>query len=436
MDESKKYSLLLKGVTILGLTLALLIPTHFINNLISEREHRQTEAFQEINAKWADAQTLCGPVINIPYLESLRDSTGQTQTFRRYIHILPENLKISGKLNPEKRYRGIYEVVVYNAKLNFTGDFTDFNLQNMAVRKENILYDEAFVSLGISDLKGIKEKVQVNLNGDNLYFNAGVETNDLMSSGIHAPIKLDLRDSLKSKCTFSFDLNLNGSRNLYFTPIGKETSVEIAGNWSDPNFSGAYLPDKRSISAQGFNAQWKQLHLNRDYPQIWKNAEHDTKSSTFGINLIVPVDYYVKSDRAIKYAVLVIGLTFFLFYLLELLNRRSVHPLQYLLIGFALCIFYILLISISEHLNFNISYCIASVMTIGLIAWYSMDVLKDKRLGALIAVNLGLLYGFIFCLIQIQDYALLMGSLGLFVILAVVMYFSKRINLETDMAIE
>ena len=202
----------------------------------------------------------------------------------------------------------------------------------------------------------------------------------------------------------------------------------MTSNWNTPSFDGAFLPDKRDINTSGFNASWKILHLNRNYPQSWLNNSFSVNNSAFGINLLLPIDNYTKTDRSIKYAILFIALTFLIFFFLELLNNKSVHPLQYILIGFALCLFYVLLLSISEHINYTLSYIIASVMTIGLITWYSLSILHDKKLSFLVGGNLVLLYSFIFTIIQLEDFSLLMGSIGLFLILALVMYFSKKIN--------
>lgn len=428
MLEQKKPNLGLKALIIAGLMVFLLIPTVLINNLVSERQLRQDEAFKEVSSKWAETQTLAGPFVTIPYVEYVKDSSNTVKKIRQYIHLLPDQLIIDGTISPEKRYRGIFEIVVYNSNLNFKGSFSNLTSFNIDVPRANILFDQAFVSFGITDLRGIKENVQLHWNNETKNFNSGVETSDIIQSGINIPIQLNAADTLNTISNFSFNLNLNGSQFLYFTPVGKETIVNITSNWKTPSFSGSFLPDKRKIGDTGFNASWKVLHLNRNFPQIWRNSEYEINTSAFGISLIVPVDNYTKTDRSIKYAILIIGLTFLTFFFLELINNKPVHPLQYILVGFALCVFYILLLSISEHINYNLAYLIASVMTIALISWYSASILKDKKLAALVTGDLVILYGFIFCIIQLEDYALLMGSFGLFIILAVVMHFSKKID--------
>jgi inner membrane protein len=187
------------------------------------------------------------------------------------------------------------------------------------------------------------------------------------------------------------------------------------------------LPEKRVVNESGFNSEWKILHLNRNFPQQW-NADISLKSATFGVDLITPNDSYQKSDRSIKYAILIIALTFMAFFFIEILNQKKVHPFQYILIGLALCIFYTLLISISEFVSFNAAYWIATTMTMILVFLYSRSIFQNFKLASIVSSVMLILYGFIFTIIQLEDSALLIGSVGLFSILAVVMYISRRID--------
>ncbi|HEY9114004.1 MAG TPA: cell envelope integrity protein CreD [Bacteroidales bacterium] len=428
MVERTKKSLTTKGLIISALIFLLLIPTFFINNLVYERQSRQEEAFTEISSKWAQAQTIAGPIVTIPYFEFFRETNGTIQKTKKYIHILPEKLTITGKITPEKRYRGIYETVVYTSELDFTGNFQNLNQEISGIPTENMLLDQASISMGISDLRGIQDNVSIIWNNESHYFNSGVESDDIYKSGISTRLIFDEADSLYFKYNFSVKMNLRGSQYLNFIPVGKETNVILSSDWNSPSFDGAFLPDSREVQSSGFSAYWKILHLNRNFPQMWVNSAFSVDDSAFGVNLILPVDIYTKTDRSIKYAILFIALTFLIFFFLELINNKPIHPLQYILVGFALCIFYILLLSISEHIHFNLAYLISSIMTIGLISWYSAGILKDKKLAALVGGNLIILYGFIFTIIQLEDMALLVGSLGLFLILAVVMYFSRKID--------
>ena len=223
-------------------------------------------------------------------------------------------------------------------------------------------------------------------------------------------------------------LDLKGSQLLYFTPVGKVTDINLHSKWNNPSFNGAFLPDSRDISGKGFTANWNVLQLNRNYPQVWSNNRHKINNSSFGLNLLLPVDNYQKSYRSIKYAVLFIGFTFLVFFFIEVLNKVFIHPIQYILVGISLVVFYTLLLSISEHLKYNIAFIISAISTLILISGYVKAILKSNKLSFLITGILTILYTFIFVIIQLQDYALLIGSIGIFLILGLVMYFSRKID--------
>ena len=261
---------------------------------------------------------------------------------------------------------------------------------------------------------------------------------------------------MEEQCDFSFDLDINGSRNLSFLPFGKETKVELKSNWSNPSFEGSFLPDEREISSNGFVAKWKVLQLNRNYPQQgcgaflgenpvqnisngYSNRDNysddyasmgtdENNIASFGVKLMLPIDEYQKTMRSAKYNIMFIFLTFLAFFFMEILNKNKIHPIQYLLVGFAICLFYILLLSISEYLKFNIAYWIACLAILILITFYAKSIFKSNKITALTAIILAMLYGFFYSILQLQDYALLMGSLGLLLILAVIMYLTRNIN--------
>lgn len=429
MSKSNKNRIVIKSIVIFILIVLLIIPTIIINSLIHERKNRQAEAVEEVSGKWALNQTLTGPVLSIPYLELVKDNSGKVYKQTKNLHILPDYLKINGTLFPEKRHRGIYEVAVYSSKIQIEGHFSDLKNVLPEVPREDVLLNKAYVSIGISDMRGIEEKVAIRLKDSIYLFNPGVPCKDIVESGISTPVNISELDS-SSNQTLNFQLNidLKGSEKIEFTPLGKETEVNLSSKWKSPSFDGNFLPDTRNVTDSGFTAYWKVLHLNRNYPQRWTNDAYNVHTANFGLKLMVPTDNYLKSDRAIKYALLFISLTFLIYFFLELLNGIYVHPFQYILIGFALSLFYILLISISEHLNFNVAYVISTVMTISLIYWYSKSVLKENKLALLVGSTLLILYTFIFIIIQMEDFALLIGSLGLFAILTVVMHYSKKID--------
>ncbi|MAL17118.1 MAG: cell envelope integrity protein CreD [Balneola sp.] len=421
--KNLKHSLGTRLFIIAFLTLILLIPALLIQNLISEREDRRDLVADEISQKWGSEQDLVGPIITIPYKYYFKGEDDVEQTIR-YAHFLPENLNIEGEVLPEVRYRGIYEVIVYNSKLSVSGNFPAIDLDGFKIPEEDFLPENAFVSFGISDMTGIKDFVTINWEGEALLANPGIETNDVLQSGIS--IAPDIQPG--EPYSFSFELNLNGSTGMRFSPVGKQTAVELSSIWANPSFTGNFLPVDREVSEAGFEANWKVLHLNRNFPQQWTGANQEISNSTFGVDLLLGVDEYQKTMRTAKYAIMFISLTFLTFFMIELLSKNIIHPLQYLLIGFALLIFYTLLLSISEYVVFSFAYIIASTAIISLITIYSYSILSDKLKTGVIAGVLIILYGYLYILLQLQDFALLLGSLGLFVVLSVVMYLTRNIN--------
>jgi inner membrane protein len=322
-------------------------------------------------------------------------------------------------------------------------------LEALNIARQDFLLDDAVLTIGISDMKGIKENITAKWNDTTLSFNPGIATADIFPSGISVPIKLDAQ-------LFSFDckISLNGSSDLSFLPLGKETLVGLQSSWDNPSFIGSFLPDQRKVDVGGFSANWKVLQLNRNYPQQGtgnfigfsnnsytpNGVESVTKlgynnisapadnAATFGVRLLLPIDEYQKTMRSAKYGIMFIIITFLAFFFVEVLNHKRIHPIQYLLVGFAICLFYVLLLSISEHLSFNYAYLIGCVVILGLITFYAKAIFKSNFLTGLIAGILAILYGFFYSLLQLQDYALLLGSLGLLLILAVVMYLTRNID--------
>ncbi len=429
-----KQSITIRLITIGVLILLLLIPISMVENLISERENRKEDAIKEVSSKWGEQQTIKGLIISVPFKTySKVYEEDKSEKFKlvesiEYAHFLPEMLNISGVINPEIRYRGIYEVIVYNSKIKLNGSFIVPSFEDWKMDKENIMWDNAFISLGLSDLRSIQDEISITCNEKKLSFNPGVESNDVIQSGISAKFPIIMFDSISKKINFSLELNFNGSSSLNFIPFGKITKVNIESKWKNPSFDGAFLPDNREVNIDGFNATWNVLHLNRSYPQKFKGAIEGIDESAFGVNLFIPVDEYQKSMRSAKYASMFITLTFLIFFFVQILNGVKIHPIQYIIVGLALCVFYTLLIALSEHIKFSFSYLIASVSVISLITLYARSIFNKKMLTWLVFFILSALYIFIYSIIQMEDYALLMGSIGLFLVLATIMYLSRKIN--------
>lgn len=427
----KRNLIYLKIFGIVLIALFLLIPAQMIESIIHERQKTQNESIEEVSSKWANEQTITGPVLSIPYYKYPKnnvnlDTINKSNLLQNYIHILPEELNINGNVSPEMRYRGIFEIVVYNSKIKVSGKFSKSSLQNLGINPSTIDLSAAVLTVGISDLRGIEKQVAVKWNNKNFAFNSGVPVKEVISNGISSYVKID-KDTTEDYY-FSFDIDLMGSQKIYFTPVGKVTDINIESSWKNPSFNGAFLPDKREVTANGFKSNWNILHLNRNYPQWWLGDAYNINKSAFGVDLIMPVDNYLKAIRSLKYAILIIGFTFIVFFFIEILNKIYLHPIQYILVGIALIVFYTLLVSISEHSDFNTAFIISAVSTIALIFGYLKAIMKSGKLAGLMASLLLLVYSFIFVIIQLQDLALLIGSIGIFILLAVIMYYSRKID--------
>lgn len=413
------------------LVLLLQIPILLIHGVVSERRTRQQEATREVTSKWGREQSLAGPRIVIPYLEhrSERTSDGELSTRTRvgYGHFLAETLSVSGKAETHLRYRGIFEVPVYRLNLELRGSFAEPDFSEWGVRPEDILWDRAHLSVNISDARAIRNAAVLSWNGESLPFHPGSGESSGDLPGIHA----GLRERLKGRSfDFRFPLELNGSGAVFLAPFGKQTTVNLQSDWPHPSFQGNWLPSERTVTDRGFEATWSIPFLGRGYPQRWttQTAPSSTSPSRFGLTLATPVDPYRMVDRSVKYAILFVGLTFITLWLYEVLSGLRIHTLQYLLLGAGMCLFYLLVLSLSEHLGFGPAYVLAAASTVVLLACYSLSVLGKPRGAALMALILGLLYGYLYILLRNQDYALLVGSLGLFLALAVTMVLTRHLD--------
>ncbi|GAB4181727.1 MAG: cell envelope integrity protein CreD [Calditrichia bacterium] len=407
------------------LVVVMMIPAFMVQELIRERKMRWQNVFQEVSDKWGEKQIISGPVLSVPYDVPIRLDNGQVEMQEKYAHLLPQHLNIQATVNPEIRYRGIYELVLYKADIRISGDFLPSEIQNANVPDKDLRWQDAIISVGISDMKGIQQLINITWNGGEIEARPGIPVNDVLSSGIY--VNTDIKNS-NEKATFSFNLHVNGSEDLWFTPLGVETNAEISSDWGTPSFNGMFLPDERIVSSEGFKASWNILHLNRNFPQYWTGNAYRINQAAFGVKLLIPVESYQKTMRTAKYAFMFVALTFLAFFMIEVINRRRIHPIQYLLIGFALILFYTLLLSISEYLSFGVSYLIACVAIVAMISLYTMSILKQMKHTMIILIELILLYSYLYIVLQLEDYALLMGSIGLFVILAVVMYVTRKID--------
>jgi inner membrane protein len=427
INDTLANSVTLKLVIITFLTLLLLIPESMVQSIIRERTALQQEANVEVSAKWAKSQEINGPVLSIP-MEFERKEGDKMHNYTHLWHLLPDDLEISGQVEPTTLKRGIYKVVVYQTKLKVKGKFAlevNENKENLT----RILWNQAYLTLGISDLRGIQDQISFKWGGEDLGIEPGSKLPDQIKSGITIPLA-NLADYRSKETAFSFDLDLQGSKDLSFVPTGKRTKIDISSPWESPSFNGNFLPDSREVSADGFKASWTVLQLNRNFPQSWFNEKMfpQLSASAFGVELMLPMDDYQKSMRTVKYGIMIIALTFLIFFLVEIRNKRKIHPIQYTFVGLALSLFYILLVSISEHLGFNWAYALSAITVTTMVFMYSLAVFKNLKLSALLLAALSAIFIFLFVNLQLAEYALLLGSIGLTLILALTMYLTRKIN--------
>jgi inner membrane protein len=414
----------LKLALIAFLSLVLMIPALMIMNLIREREQRSNETINEVTALWGNEQTLTAPVLTLQVVTLPKPGQNTSGSTTRYVHFLPENLKITGNAEPEVRHRGIYRVVTYRSKLHVTGNFLPPDLEALKISKEEISGIDAWIEIGIPDMRGINQNIRIHWGDSVSPVIPGTISREIVPSGVHAPVKIDYTTPV----IFSFDVDLNGSSGLNFIPLGKETNVDLTSTWTAPRFKGAFLPDNQKVDEKGFTAHWNILQLNRNYPQQWIDNQYKVDESSFGVDLITQVDTYQKSMRSAKYAILFIVLTFLVFFFAEIMTSVRIHIFNYLLVGIALCIFYSLLTALAEYIPFTIAYLIASTVIIGMIAIYAHSLYSKKQVTLTVTMTLAALYIYLFVILQLANYSLIIGNIGLVFILGLVMYFSRKID--------
>jgi len=402
------------------LTLVLLIPLFFVQDLISERSQRQKEVVAETTSKWGESVYFYGPILKIPYLNPITNKIENAFFF-------PEELSnVSNTEIKTPLQRSIYKSNVFTTKMQFTGNYIQPKFYKKSIPNENVFWDRATILIRTTNLKSVNDEVKINIGSNSFTFEPvhNNQNNDSIESLETGYFKYnDLKNN-----NFNMSITYNGSKRISIVPIGKNTSAKMTSNWASPNFNGSFIPNDKKISNKGFDATWKILHFNRPFSQENFEFLPELSKYAFAVDFITPVDEYQQNERASKYGFLVIGLTFLIFFLIQSISKISIHIFQYCMIGIALIMFYTLLISITEHSSFSFAYAIAGISVVALISLYSISILKDKKFPTFIAISLSVLYTFIYVIIQLEDYALLVGSIGLFLILASIMYFSRKIE--------
>lgn len=440
---SRRLAVFLKIAGICVLILFLHIPLFMTNGVLRERKDYQNQATQEIAGRWGKAQQVTGPVLAVPYAY-------KTMLVRQKIvgekvvsveepglqwsvaYFLPEKLAVSGTVEPEVRQRGIYETVVYSTKLKFAGGFEP-DFAAAGIDHDRIDWAQVKVLFGVADLRGIRTVSAFAPTGGKA---AAFEAADT-AGGVFLPLEAKLAALTPgARIDFEFEAALQGSERLQIVPIGKATTVKLAAPWADPSFCGAYLPVRREVGTAGFTAEWEISHFSRGFAQSWTRRGTDMaalalkiEAAGFGVPFARPVDGYRLAERAQKYGVLFFVLVFAVFFLFEVTSPGlRIHPLQYAMVGAALCLFFLGFLALAEFLPTGRAYAVAAGACTVLVALYAWSFLKTGVRTFVIGGGLSATYGYLYFVLKSQDYALLAGTAALFGALALVMFCTRRIN--------
>jgi len=420
------------------LILLLLIPLALVFALIGERQGRAREVAQDIGRSWGPEQRMLGPLLVVPYVVRIERREGDNiveQLVERRAMLTPETLDVAGRLESKSLHRSIFEVPVYLARLRWSGRFAAPRLSEIASDIASIRWQDSVFVMGLSGVAGLKDAAELRISGRApVSFAPSIGLPQTTLAGIHAKPWADGApggEGAVPAFDFAFDLTLSGSQQWEAAPVARQTRIAIESDWPHPSFLGAFLPDSRSISERGFVATWRVPHLARSVPSAWTLGEGGPDRLApfaFGVRLAWPVDFHTLVTRAAKYGILFLGLTFMAVFCLELLSARPVHAVQYLFTGLALVFFYVLLLSLAEHIGFAGAYLAASLATGLMLAAYLGAALRSIPQGLMMLGVLSAAFGLLYLTLQMEDYALLAGALLGFTALTAVMFATLRVD--------
>jgi inner membrane protein len=418
------------------LALLMTIPLMQVGALVSERQQLREAAIEQIAQGWGGAQVLGGPVLTVPTLSPLSMvGSGPLQSAAPQWRagsetMLADTLKMDYSMAVETRRYGIYAAPVFVSTVLLKAswraeDLAQFHQASLAQWQGG----KAELRLPVGDLRGLQEVSELRINNKPARFDSSA---DRLGKWPNVVVPIDL-DALGSQpIDVEISLKLAGTESLQLLPLARSTDVTMHAPWRDPSFTGAALPLEHQLDAQGFRAHWHLLDLNRSYGQHWTDGadgmDQALQASAFGVQLYQPVDVYQRNERAGKYGLLFIAMTFVAFFLFEVLKRLRVHPVQYLLVGAALATFYVVLLALSEQIGFGGAYAVAAAAVAFIVGGYAMAVLRARRAGLLLGGVLVLIYAMLYGLIAAEEYALLIGALVLVVMVALMMYLTRRID--------
>jgi inner membrane protein len=417
------------GIGVLALLMT--IPLMQVSGLVNERQQLRETAVAQIAQGWGGQQVLGGPVLTVPTLNQLEVVDNRPpQTRAGSESMLADELKMDVALAVQTRSYGIYTAPVFVSTVKMRGQFRTQDLAQFR-RASNAQWQgsKAELRLPIGDLRGLQEVSELRINGRPARFDSSA---DRLGPWSNVVVPIDLDALAEQLIDVEITLKLAGTESLQLLPLARSTDVTMRAPWRDPSFVGAALPLEHQLDAKGFSAHWHMLDLNRSYGQHWTDAGNGLdvalQASTFGVQLYQPVDVYQRNVRAGKYGLLFIAMTFVAFFLFEVLKRLRVHPVQYLLVGAALATFYVVLLALSEQIGFGPAYALAAIAVVLIVGGYAMAVLHARRAGLLLGGVLGLIYAMLYGLIAAEQYALLIGAPVLLVMVALMMYLTRRID--------
>jgi len=421
-----------KAAVVAFLTLVLLIPTGMIEGVIVDRQNNASIATTDIRNSWGGDQTVTGPILRLPYTVQEQTPYGSAYAEERVAHVLADELVVTADVVTEIRYRGIHEVPVFSADIDISARIDLGALDALGIAAEQVTWSGAEILLGISDQKAISKIPVIDVNGSRVNFTNSGDGIEGLASQLSAAVGGQLT-ALPSEPELAFDISVavNGSGSLQFLPLAENASVTMSANWASPSFTGRQLPTGRDLREDGFDAEWHATSLGRKLPAVWIDshaAQVTVAADAFGARFMQPVGLYQLIERATKYAVLFVGLTFVTYFVIEVVGNLRLHPLQYLLVGLANTLFYLLLLSLSEHVGFDIAYGVSALASAALISGYSAAILARRSRAVVMAAVLAGLYTFLYLTLNAESFALLAGSIGLWIVLAVVMYLTRRID--------
>lgn len=425
-------SALARLLLLAGLAVFLQLPIAMINSVLGARQGLRDDAVSEVSSKWGRSQTLRGPILVLPFVEYSTEtgSNGRVTTIKstRYARFLPRDLQVSAQADTQTRYRGIFRVPVYHGRVVLTGEFEPPDLSVGSLRPQDILWTRAYLTVHVADPRAIGNAAVLQWDGVELPFQPSAGEGEANEGGIH--VLLDEKRA-QGPHRFRVELQLNGSLGLAFAPTARRTRVNLKSDWAAPSFQGDWLPRSRSITAQGFRASWDVSALGRRYPQAWISSptiDSALRMTSFGVALLTPVDPYRMSHRSIKYSVLFLALTFLTLWLFEVRSGLRIHPIQSLLVGTALCLFFLLELALSEHLGFHFAYLVAASAVVLLVTVYCVFVLRRKWRSLVTGGVVAAVYAYLYIVLLSENSALLFGSLALFVALGLVMFLTRHTN--------